>query len=157
MSLSSAADRRRRVKRRFVSRFLLATLCAATVAFLGGCAGDMVLVTAKKTPIESLSPQECKELFLKKRQFVDKVRLIPVNLPATHPLRKRFERQVLHMGPESLAAYWSERHYNGIAAPAVQPSVESLKTFLHSVDGSVGYLDSKDADSRFTVLMTLRP
>ena len=106
-----------------------------------------VLIVSKKSSVGSLSTQQVKEIFLQKRHFVGNVLVIPINLVGQHESRSLFESSVLGMDRDRLNSYWVKRHYEGISPPLTQGSFESIKAFVQSVEGSVGYVPASMVDN----------
>ncbi len=128
-----------------------------TVFFLvlSGCVlwgGDHVVVSSGKSGFRDLSKRALKDIYLKKKEFIDGRKVIPVNLSAQDPLRAKFEAEVLEMDREEINNYWIEQHYQGIRPPATQKSSKSLKAFVSNVEGSVGYLPKAENDELMRIL-----
>lgn len=105
------------------------------------------LIVSKKTDLSTLSTQQVKEIFLQKRHSVGSHRVIPLNLVGQHESRSLFESNVLGMDRDRLNNYWVKQHYEGISPPLTQGSFESIKAFVQSVDGSMGYVPSSMVDN----------
>jgi len=117
---------------------------------------DVVVVTAKNSSIVALSKKELKEIYLKKQQFSNGAKLLPINLPASSHARATFERFVLKMDETDLGEYWNERHYNGVNPPMVQNSQEAVKAMVKKVPGAIGYIDEEMLDEGLRVITTVR-
>ncbi|MCB1644866.1 MAG: hypothetical protein KDI36_05410 [Pseudomonadales bacterium] len=115
-------------------------------------AGDYVVVVSTSTSIENLSSGKLRDIFLKKRSFDGSVRVIPVNLLGNDPARREFEERVLNMEREELKRYWVTSHFQGIAPPATQASLQSVKSFVSSVAGAIGYLPRDMVDGSVRVV-----
>jgi hypothetical protein len=114
------------------------------VALLGG---QYTLIISKKSGLSSLSTQQVKDLFLQKRHFIGSQRVIPLNLVGQHESRTLFESSVLGMDRDRLNNYWVKQHFEGISPPLTQGSFESIKAFVQTVEGSLGYVPSSMVDS----------
>ncbi len=82
-------------------------------------------------------------------------RLVPVNLPATHPLRRAFTRAVLHRPVTDFEQYWNEQYFNGITPPPVVASQEAMLRFVATTPGAIGYVARCRVDRRVRVLLEL--
>lgn len=111
-----------------------------------------VVVTSVKTEIESLDAHTIKDIFLMKRKFSGSVRVFPVNLLGSTPIRSNFEDVILNMDREELNQYWVKNHFQGISPPSTQASLQSIKLFVEKVDGALGYLPSNMLDDNLKVL-----
>lgn len=105
------------------------------------------LIVSKKSGLSSLSTQQVKEIFLQKRHSVGSDRVIPLNLLGQHESRSLFESSVLGMDRDRLNNYWVKQHYEGVSPPLTQGSFESIKAFVQTVEGSLGYVPSSMVDS----------
>ena len=110
------------------------------------------VVTSVKTEIESLDPHTIKDIFLMKRKFSGSERVFPVNLLGSSPIRSSFEEIILNMDREELNRYWVKKHFQGISPPSTQASLQSIKVFVETVDGALGYLPSNMLDDKLKVL-----
>ncbi|MDP3300349.1 MAG: hypothetical protein Q8S36_00100 [Sulfuricurvum sp.] len=104
------------------------------------------LIVSKKSDLGTLSMQQVKEIFLQKRHTVGSQRVIPLNLLGQHESRGLFEFTVLGMDREHLNNYWVKKHYEGVSPPLTQGSFESIKVFVQTVEGSIGYVPSSMVD-----------
>lgn len=105
------------------------------------------LIVSKKMSFNFLSTQQVKEIFLQKRHSIGNERVIPLNLVGQHESRSIFESSVLGMDRDRLGNYWVKQHYEGISPPLTQPSFESIKAFVQTVEGSMGYVPSSMVDN----------
>ncbi len=115
-------------------------------------AGDYAVVTSKETKLSAMQQDEIKDVFLKKKQFVKGVQLLPINLATDSAARKIFEQKVIKMDRDELNEYWTNEHYRGIVPPPVQKSQASVKMFLKNIKGSIAYVDKKEIDDSLRVL-----
>lgn len=121
----------------------LVAVFTLSVTLLGS---QYALIISKKSSLESLSTQQIKEIFLQKRHFVGNERIIPINLVGQHESRIMFESTVVGMDRDRLNAYWVKQHYEGVSPPLTQSSFESIKVFVQTVEGSIGYVPSSMVD-----------
>lgn len=115
-------------------------------------AADYAVVVSQKTNISKLDSLRLKEIFLKKRSFDDSVRVIPVNLLGDEPARREFEDKILMMERDELKRYWVSNHFQGVAPPTTQASLQSVKRFVESVSGAIGYIPISMVDSSVKVV-----
>ena len=66
--------------------------------------------------------------------------LVPVNLPATTPLRRAFSQVLFGQPPEAMADFWDEQYFQGVSPPTVQTSPAALLRFVQRTPGALGYL-----------------
>lgn len=93
--------------------------------------------------------QELSLIFLRKKLFwANGTRIQAVNLPADHPLRKRFSLQVLKSLPEAQTQYWNGQYYHGVFPPHVVASPEAMLRYVADTPGAIGYLSACQLDAR---------
>jgi ABC-type phosphate transport system substrate-binding protein len=113
-----------------------------------------VIVGAGSTaPSAPLSAALVANIFRRKRQFWDdQTRIVAVNLPALHPLRRHFSQQIFKRSPEDLQAYWNDQYFHGVLPPAVLASEEAVIRFVVDTPGAVGYVWACSVDKRVSVV-----
>lgn len=110
---------------------------------------------AETTP---LSPALVAGIFARKRQlWRDRTSILPVNLPASHPLRRNFSRWVFDRTPEEMQAYWNDQYFHGVVPPPVLASEEAVLRFVTSTPGAIGYVSLCVVDRRVEVLAVVQP
>lgn len=100
-------------------------------------------VVCIKTEGFDITRSMVKNIYFKTLTRLNARRLLPLNLPASHPARQAFLHEVLGIGFETWDLYYDEMHFEGVAAPQVVPSVEAMKRYLFRVEGTVGYLPTQ--------------
>jgi ABC-type phosphate transport system substrate-binding protein len=103
-------------------------------------ANEYIVVLSKKSTITKLTKTQIRDIYLKKREFIESTKVVPINLLAHDTIRIAFEKRVLNIDREEINNYWIEQHYHGVRPPLTQKSTSSLKAFLLNVEGSIGYL-----------------
>jgi hypothetical protein len=100
-----------------------------------------VLVANAAVSAETWDREEARRVWLLRRRFWrDGTRIVPVNLPASSPLRDAFSRAVLGRPARDLSAYWNDLWFHGTAPPAVLPSERAVLLFVARTRGAVGYV-----------------
>ena len=84
------------------------------------------------------------------------IRLHPVNLPASHPLRAIFSQAVFRRSPLDMAGYWNEQYFQGISPPHVVASQEAVMRFVANTPGAIGYVAACKVDKRVRVIYRLK-
>ncbi|RUM49746.1 MAG: hypothetical protein DSY47_03025 [Hydrogenothermus sp.] len=116
------------------------------VSFLTICilkAEEIAVIAGKSFPIRSLSKNQIKNIFLKKRFFINGKKIIPVNLESSSKIRKFFEESILGMDEEEYNLYWNEMYFKGVKPPLVMSSQESVIKFVQNIDGAIGYVSKE--------------
>ena len=129
-----------------VMRLLLPILLLTTIT-----SADTYVVIANKN-MNDLSAAQLKAIFLKRLTVIDNINIVPVNLGARDPLRSEFEKKVLKMRFSRLRSYWTKQHYLGHRPPITMQSEESIKTFVHKIEGAIGYINEANLDTRVKIL-----
>ncbi|MDB2562662.1 hypothetical protein N9X61_03565 [Sulfurimonas sp.] len=127
-------------------RFILGVLLFSSFCF----ADEYFIISNKK--IDTLSRSQVKAIYLKKLHFINDVRIVPLNLELKHPLRKKFEKNILKMGFIQLKSYWNKQHYLGKRPPLNMKSQEAILAFVKKVDGSIAYIDAQPLDNSLNIL-----
>ena len=117
--------------------------------------GRVALVAAAQAPATTLSVDELAQVFRRRRQFVGGQRVQPINLPASHALRRFFSQAVLQQAPEDMEDYWRDMYFNGVFPPFVLASEEAVLRFVSATPGAIGYVSACALDKRVTVLLML--
>ncbi len=121
-------------------------------------AEEMIAVIVPAAPLLTDAPsrEELASIYGRKKLFWENgARIIPVNLPAAHRLRRSFSRLVLGALPEAMAAYWNAQYFHGIAPPYVLASEEAVLQFVATTPGAIGYVSASAVNRQVRVLLTL--
>jgi len=84
-------------------------------------------------------------------------RILPLNLPASSPLRSAFTQSLFKRSVTEMATYWNEAYFDGKRPPHVVDSQEAVLRFVTRYPGAIGYIATCRTDARVKVLMTLKP
>lgn len=112
-----------------------------------------IAVVMAPGPITAVGLPTTAAIFRRKRQLWDDgSRIVPVNLPATHPLRRLFSQRLFKRSPEDMQDYWNDQYFHGVLPPAVLASEEAVIRFVVSTPGAIGYVSSCTQDKRVVVV-----
>lgn len=112
-----------------------------------------IAVVMAPGPITAVTLPTTAAIFRRKRQLWDDgSRIVPVNLPATHPLRRQFSLRLFKRSPEDMQDYWNDQYFHGVLPPAVLASEEAVIRFVASTPGAIGYVSSCTQDKRVIVV-----
>jgi ABC-type phosphate transport system substrate-binding protein len=138
-----------------VRLFLFTLYCSALIA--QAQAGEQIVVIVRAShAADAISQEELARVYLGKKLFwEDGTRIIPVNLTADHPCRRRFSRLVLGLLPEEMQEYWNAQYFHGISPPYVLSSEEAVLQFVAETPGAIGYLCSAATTAQVKVLLLL--
>lgn len=105
-------------------------------------AAGLVLVTASKTPLESLSAGDLRQLFLGEA-IRDKSgqKLVPLNHQPGSVERSVFDQRVLSMSQDEMARYWIDQKVRGLKGPprTLAPA-QMVARVVERFPGAVSYL-----------------
>jgi ABC-type phosphate transport system substrate-binding protein len=114
-----------------------------------------VIMAAGAAP-GKLSREQLALIFKRKRRFwEDGSRISPLNLPASHPLRRAFTQQVFNRTPEELEDYWRDQYFHGVRPPFVLASEEAMIRLVAATPGAIGYVRACNVDRRVSVVLRL--
>lgn len=133
--------------------FMAACAPASDAKAAGADAAIAVVVGKGQAPATPLSPALVAGIFARKRQlWPDRSTIVPVNLPASHPLRRNFSRWVFDQSPEEMQTYWNDQYFHGVVPPPVLASEEAVLRFVASTPGAIGYVAVCSVDRRVEVV-----
>ena len=117
---------------------------------------SFAVIAANGTVDRLLSRETVSQIFTRKQNHWDSgLRIQPVNLPATHPLRRTFSQAVMGRLPEEMEDYWREMYFHGVLPPHVLASEEAVILFVASSPGVIGYVSTCYPDRRVTVVLVV--
>jgi ABC-type phosphate transport system substrate-binding protein len=151
--------RRRTLTAPRVRRSVGVLALAVIAVFAGVASGEgsdpaiAVVVGRKQAPAEGVSVTLVAGIFARKRQlWNDRSTIVPVNLPAAHPLRRKFSLWVFGKSPEKMQDYWDDQYFHGVLPPPVLASEEAIIRFVASTPGAIGYVSACTVDKRVEVV-----
>ncbi len=131
---------------------ILACTCASTRSETNEPA-IAVVVGHNMAPQEAVTTTIVLGMFARKRLFwSDHSAVVPVNLAASHPIRRAFSLWIFRKTPEQLQDYWNDQYFHGVLPPPVLASEEAVLRFVASTSGAVGYVSSCNVDRRVDVI-----
>jgi ABC-type phosphate transport system substrate-binding protein len=134
----------------------LALLASSPAASADPEPDDFVVIVAGNAPHTPMDKETLARIFLRKKTFWDNGEaIVPVNLSASHPLRRLFSEQILGLDPEELDNYWNAQYFHGVFPPYVVASEEAMLRFVAQSAGAIGYVSACAADPRVKALLSL--
>ncbi|HEB77304.1 MAG TPA: hypothetical protein ENI90_02110 [Methylothermaceae bacterium] len=109
-------------------------------------------------PYPNLTTKQLARIYLRKQLLgPGGVPWRPLNLPASHPLRRVFSSRVLGRSPEELESYWNIQYFNGVLPPYVVDSEAAVEAYVAATPGAIGYLRRCQLHSdRVRIIATLK-
>ncbi|MCK6427194.1 MAG: hypothetical protein L6Q75_19225 [Burkholderiaceae bacterium] len=121
------------------------TLAGAAAFGLHAHAADEGVAVIAHAPLRGLDAEAIRRIYTGRMVELDGQPLRPVQLPAGHPLRRRFASAFLQQSDEDFVAYWTVRRYIGKGAPPRElSSPAELVAHVQRTPGAIGYLDAAD-------------
>lgn len=134
---------------------LAGLLCALALGAAAAEPHGIAVIMAPGADVQ-VDRQELALIFKRRKRFwPDGTRAAPVNLPASHPLRRAFSRAVLGSTPEQLDDYWRDQYFHGELPPYVAGSEEAAIRFVAATPGAIGYVSECLRDPRVKVVLLL--
>ena len=131
-------------------------LAAPAACPAGGEAAVIAVVVAKDGPEQSLDKDTLSGFFLRKTLFwANHQPVSPVNLQASHPLRRVFSERVTGLDPEELENYWNDQYFQGVFPPYSVASEEAVLRYVAESPAAIGYVSACAVDARVKVLLFL--
>ncbi len=142
-------------------RLATASVVLAVVAFtVSGRApradspNDILIIANNSIAASSISADELKAIFLKKKGSFAGSKVVPINAKSGSALRKAFQQRVVEMDESLEANYWEQQKIKTGLTPPVEFAGTVKAVF--SVKGSIGYcLRSEYREGVVKVLLVL--
>ncbi len=141
----------------------LTFLLILAVLLLGGPtvlanAKELAVVAKKTFPIDAITLDNLKEIYLGQKQIIGGLRLRPVDQRDDLEIKQSF-LQALQLSGLVYSTYWNNRLFRegGNSPISAQNSEEVIKT-VETVDGAIGYIwleEAKEASGRIKVLLSI--
>jgi hypothetical protein len=91
----------------------------------------------------------------KRLLWPDGAKIVPINLPASNPLRRDFSLAVFSEPIEASEAYWNDMYFHGVTPPFVAGSDEAVIRFVEQSREGIGYIPLCSVDHRIAVLLVI--
>jgi len=114
---------------------------------------ELVVIGDKNFPRSSLSRSEIRAIFLDKKRFIEKEKILVMNYKVNHPLRLCFEKNILKKTERSLERYWRKAYYQGKRPPKIVSSINMLFLYFDSVHPAIGYSDFNNTINQDVVIL----
>ena len=136
--------------------FGIALLLATTASAQESGDGVLAIVVPADASSDTVEMADVALIYRRKKLLWDGgSRVLPLNLPADHPLRLQFSSAVLKQTPESLEDYWNQQYFQGVRPPHVVASEAAVLRFVGATRHAIGYLSycAMDASVRAVLLI----
>jgi ABC-type phosphate transport system substrate-binding protein len=148
-------------ERRSVVRALACLLPGLMLLVLAGAARPAVaetiaVIVAADSAYNRIDKDTLADIYRRKVRLDDDGQAwVPVNLPATDPLRRAFSMILFGREPEDMEQYWNAQYFHGVSPPFVLASAEAVLRFVAKTQGAIGYVEACRVDARVKVLAHL--
>ena len=116
----------------------LIIIFSATAKLRANDPKDILVIANKKVPMDSVSLEELKILFLKQRKSIGGQKIVPIHSPDGTGIRPQFNDKVLGMLVSDESSYWKEERIRRGVAPPIE-LVKTLKAVFY-IKGSISYI-----------------
>jgi len=135
-------------------------ILAATVALAGGVearAADIVVVVNDQVQVESLTPNQVREIYLGERHYWDGIRTAPIHYPDGVQIMREFLRRVVGMSVDQYRTWWVRRIFRRSEMPPITAGseTESLNR-VAATPGAIGFYSDAHLDGTPGVRVVLR-
>ena len=113
---------------------------------------EYAVITNQKSTITSLTKRELKSIYLRKKRYYGKIKLMPLNLSLENSIRKSFQADILQMNFTQLETYWMKQHYKGHRPPYQVKSTKGAILFVKKKIGAIAYIPYRYVDSSVKVI-----
>ena len=107
-------------------------------------AGEIVVVAHPAQPVDALTAEEIKDIYVGEQTFVEQVKVQPVDYVGRGPLAEDFLGAVVGMTAGRFRAYWVKQVFHGGRVPPrmVDGTEEALRV-VAAEPGAIGYVPAE--------------
>ena len=118
------------------------------MGYVRGAFAEVAIVVNKANPATTVTKGALGRYFLKKTTMWDTdIKVAPVDLPATDPVREEFSRTILGSSPKGVESHWiAQSLLGGKPAPEVVNNSALVKKHVAADPGAIGYINISDLD-----------
>lgn len=132
-----------------MTKLLIAMLCCTSL--LGQVAAEAAhaaeeepldVIVHPSSPVLKLNSAELEALFTRTQtRWSDGSPVVPLTFPAGTPIRDRFDRCVMRLGPDEVGRFWLDRRIRGLGTPPKQvTSAQLMLKVVANLPGAIGYV-----------------
>jgi len=140
-----------------IARIVCFSLLAIGMLTTHAQAGDIAVVVASNSPVNSLSVAQVSDIFLAKSgTFPNGGPAVPIDQADSSTIRNEFYSKVTGKTPELLKAYWSKMIFTGQGEPPREiADSEKIKKLVANNPRYIGYIDKASVDASVKVVATV--
>ena len=111
------------------------------------------IIVNKDNPVESITLDELKRIFLKKQtKWENGDKIYPVDLNESSKTREYFTENIHGKRISSIKAYWQKQIFTGRGVPPPEKSSEKeVLEYVEKNEGAIGYIRSTKSTNKYDV------
>ena len=112
-------------------------------------AADYILVVHRENPVQRLSPQEVRDIFLGKKSKWGNDAPITLVMNTNEEIHEQFTRTILQKSPIQLSVYWKKILYSGVGMlPLAVKDDEAAKSYVGFHKNAISYITEDALDKQ---------
>lgn len=112
-------------------------------------AADYILVVHKENPVDRLTHQEVRDIFLGKKIKWGNDAPITLVMNTNDEIHEQFTRVMLQKSPVQLSVYWKKILYSGVGMlPLAVKDDEAVKSYVGSHKNAISYITEESLDKQ---------
>lgn len=128
---------------------LLITLILLLGRTFFAMAADYILVVHRENPVQKLSPQEVRDIFLGKKSKWGNDAPITLVMNTNEEIHEQFTRTILQKSPIQLSVYWKKILYSGVGMlPLAVKDDEAAKSYVGFHKNAISYITEDALDKQ---------
>lgn len=131
------------------THILLITLTLSLGTTFFASAADYILVVHKENPVDRLTHQEVRDIFLGKKIKWGNDAPITLVMNTNDEIHEQFTRVMLQKSPVQLSVYWKKILYSGVGMlPLAVKDDEAVKSYVGSHKNAISYITEESLDKQ---------
>lgn len=129
--------------------YILAAALILQCGVSSALAAEYIVVVHPDNPVNSLTPQEAKRIFLGKKMKWADDEPITIVMNTNDEIHEKFTRTILHKSPIQLSVYWKKILYSGTGMlPLAVKDDEAVKSYIGFHTHAIGYISEDSMDKQ---------
>jgi len=110
-------------------------------------AGEFIIIVHKENPVDELTPEEVKRIFLGKQATWPDGSPITIVMNTNDEIHEDFTREMLQKSPVQLSVFWKKILYSGTGMlPLAVKDDEAAKSYVGFHKNAIGYIAPDSLD-----------
>lgn len=142
-----SVNEKTKLKLKRTTYILLITLNLLLGRTFPAMAAEYILVVHKENPVERLTTQDVKDIFLGKKTRWGNDSPITIVMNTNEEIHQQFTRVVLQKSPIQLSVYWKKILYSGVGMlPLAVKDDEAAKSYVATHKNAISYINEDSLD-----------